>query len=125
MLIVDDDAELCDSLVMLLQESGFDVRGATRLDEALQALRDRPADLIVCDWLMPDGGAADLAARLEADGLPPIPILAMTGMSPGDLPPEFQGRVLAKPFGVPELLEAIRPLQAALEGTATPDGSRP
>lgn len=125
-LIVDDDAELCDSLVLLLQDAGFDARCATRLDDAVQAIRTRPADLILCDWVMPDGGAADLAGRMAAEGLPEAPIVAMTGMSSGDLPPEFQDRMLPKPFGLPELLARIRPLRAATEGGgAAPDETSP
>lgn len=123
-LIVDDDAELCDSLMLLLQDAGFDARCATRLDDAVQALRERPVDLILCDWLMPDGGAADLGQRLVTEGLPAVPILAMTGMSSEDLPPEFHDRVLPKPFGLSELLARIAPLRAAIEGTGAP-GERP
>ena len=113
-LVVDDDAEIRESLRELLEEEGFPVIFAGNGAEALEKLAARPTlRAVILDVLMPvmDGHefAHQLQRHAEAANVPIVPIIAMTaGRSKAG--PAFSAacRVLQKPFRVAELLTALR-----------------
>lgn len=111
MLIVDDDLDLCESIALLLQDAGKDARACSTIDSAVEEARARWTDLILCDWSMPSGGAAELARRLDQEAIRYGSLMVMTGLSPEDLPPEFRHRILPKPFGLSQLLKLVQGLQ--------------
>ncbi|MGE5413450.1 MAG: PAS domain S-box protein, partial [Syntrophomonadaceae bacterium] len=49
LLVVEDDPDTGAALRMLLEESGFDVRGAHSVASAIAAFRERPADILLTD----------------------------------------------------------------------------
>jgi two-component system NtrC family response regulator len=57
-LLVEDERPQRELIGEILERDGFEVRGAGTVDEALAALDEHPADLVLCDWRMPgrDGG---------------------------------------------------------------------
>lgn len=59
-LIVDDDADFCESLAEVLSEVALDVRSAHSAAQAFQLLKDERVDLLVTDQCMPDMKGTDL-----------------------------------------------------------------
>ena len=80
-LVVDDEAVLCQSVEKILQRKGHQVKGATAVADAL-ALMDagNRYDLIVADLMMPQAGGVDLLKAVQVSW-PEIPVLIITGFS--------------------------------------------
>jgi len=66
-LVVDDDARLCEVLGEFLQEEGFQVLMAYDGRQALAVLRANPVDLLILDINMPELGGATLVHMLRTD----------------------------------------------------------
>jgi CheY-like chemotaxis protein len=66
-LIVDDYADTVESLALILQGDGHDVRTARGGTEALALLFDWQPDVAILDLLMPEIDGIDLADRLCAE----------------------------------------------------------
>ncbi len=66
-LVVDDDARLCDVLAEFLEEDGYAVAVAHDGREALVVLRAKPIDLLILDINMPELGGASLVQMLRTD----------------------------------------------------------
>ena len=59
--VVDDHEMVADSLLLAL-DSASDLRGvgrATTVEEARQMLAERPVDVVVVDYRLPDGTGAE------------------------------------------------------------------
>ncbi len=52
-LVVDDDPEMSTIIQKVLLRENYEVRTASNGQEALDAMREQPADVIVADWKMP------------------------------------------------------------------------
>lgn len=67
-LVVDDHQMFADSLIRLLDdEADFSVTGTARtIAEAIDAVRDRPPDVVVVDYRLPDGDGATAVRQLRA-----------------------------------------------------------
>jgi two-component system response regulator MprA len=112
-LLAEDDRAVRDSLRRALELEGYDVGAVTNGAEALDALRERPADLLLLDVSMPilDGLTVCRVLRSERNR---IPILMLTART------ETSDRVagldagaddyLPKPFDLDELLARMRAL---------------
>lgn len=66
-IIVVDDVELTTRMLCsALQQVGFtDVRSALSADQVLDLIRDRPADVVLADWIMPDIDGLALTTRIR------------------------------------------------------------
>ena len=53
-LVVDDEPNIVDLLAQILQDEGYQVKGAYNGKEALHVLESTPQDIILLDLLMPD-----------------------------------------------------------------------
>ena len=111
-LIADDDADLRDILRSILEPDGFDVSEASDGKLALQAIRTRPPDLVILDYMMPGMTGPQICERLKQDTvLRHLPIILLTGKS------EIHDKVyginagaddyLVKPFEPQELLARV------------------
>lgn len=110
-LVVDDNDDVRDNVVACLEAKGFGCWSAASADQALELLRREGAapELVLTDLTMP-GLAVDrfLAALDAAPATSGLPVLVMTGACERDLPGWLEPeQVLAKPFTVPRLLEAV------------------
>jgi CheY-like chemotaxis protein len=87
LLVVDDDEAVLALLRTKLERTGrYDVLTAGGGNEALQRVRERRPDLIVCDIDMPDMDGGALAAALK-EGLTTrtLPVVFLSGLvSPQD-----------------------------------------
>jgi DNA-binding response OmpR family regulator len=107
LLVVEDDAALCESIADLLRVSGYHVDTARDGEAALRLLREAPRpDAILLDVILPRMTADRLLHSMDDALWPRPPVVLMTGMVEvaGALP---GGDVLVKPFDVDELLERL------------------
>jgi len=77
-LVVDDEARMCESLRELLTGAGYDVTTTQSATDALKRLKKESFDLVITDIKMPDfSGLEVLRAAKEAD--PELEVILMTG----------------------------------------------
>ena len=65
-LIIDDEAEIRESLQTLLELEGYDVSAAANGEQGLAQLGERPFDLVLLDLAMPDRNGLELIPELRA-----------------------------------------------------------
>jgi two-component system, response regulator RegA len=70
-LVVEDDARLCRTLVNALQPWSSETRSAGTVEEARRQLLDFRPELLVVDFMLPDGTATHLLASVR--GVVPLP----------------------------------------------------
>ena len=59
-LVVDDDRDFRESLCLLVEREGFEVRQAGTLAEARERIHESPADVVLVDLGLPDGNGLEL-----------------------------------------------------------------
>jgi signal transduction histidine kinase len=112
-LVVEDEAALGAAVAESLVDAGYVVDRAGDGDEALQRVRGRAYDLIICDLKMPRVDGMTFYRRLEGDA-PDLTrrILFVTGDVAGTEAERFLEetgcRWLAKPFRLKDLLRTAR-----------------
>ncbi len=108
-LLVDDDAEICEFLETLLELEGIETRVAPTADEALAALPGAAAVLL--DVAMPDVDGLELCRRMRAAGFRG-PVLVVSARAGPDLPRKAAeagaNGFVRKPFDNAELVAKIR-----------------
>jgi response regulator of citrate/malate metabolism len=79
-LIVEDDALVAEVHASYVERvSGFEVAGvAHRATEAFEMLRDRPIDLVLLDFHLPDAQGLDLLRLVRARSTKPVDVIAVT-----------------------------------------------
>ncbi len=76
-LIIDDEAEIRESLQTLLEMDGYEVDSAGSGEEGLNRLGDRSFDLVLLDLALPDRNGLDLLAELHGQA-PQIAVIMIT-----------------------------------------------
>lgn len=109
-LIVDDEFGLAELMSEILNDRGFQTAIAINGELGLQALRERRADLVVLDVMMPVLSGPEMRQQMLADpALAPIPVVLMTALLeavPRDQLDSYVA-VLQKPFPPDKLFEAV------------------
>ncbi len=111
-LIVEDEGYLRDLFMDVLSERGFEVRTASRAEEAVTLIKDNGFDAIITDIKMPGGGGMELY-RYVADKQPGLTgrMLFVTGDTLSWETKSFLTTTeciyLEKPFRINDLLEAL------------------
>ena len=83
-LVVDDSADTLDLIALILEQYKAQVRTATSVDEALQAIAQVKPDVLISDIGMPDQDGYSLIHQvriLEGDGGKQIPAVALTAFA--------------------------------------------
>lgn len=112
-LIIDDEEDYRIIVQDVLRGAGFDVRAARDGEEGLRMLKERPADVVLVDWMMPkmDGERFCRAMRAEP-GLKDVPVVMLTVKQTADEELEALhfgvDDFLVKPFQAAELLARVR-----------------
>jgi len=109
-LVVDDDASLCELLRMHLSAAGYEVNTAHDAISAGYQVLKNPPDLILSDINMPYMDGFEFVAALKADAtLPYIPVIFLTSVEDGDSRGKELGAVgyLTKPVRADRLLELV------------------
>jgi signal transduction histidine kinase/DNA-binding response OmpR family regulator len=123
-LVVDDDAALCDVLVRMLHDAGHETRIALHGDQALATLQHGSIDVVVCDMLMPEKEGLETIAEMRRRR-PALPIVAMSGALRGETYTSMAVKLgavaeLRKPFSSAELLDVIERALGARVPPLTP-----
>jgi CheY-like chemotaxis protein len=112
-LVADDEPVIADTLVMILNQSGFEARAVYSGENAFEsAVAFRP-DMLISDVIMADLNGIDAAIRIRAL-LPRIKILLFSGQAAtADLLEKarargFEFEILAKPVHPQDLLTKLR-----------------
>jgi CheY-like chemotaxis protein len=112
-LVVDDHATNLRLIGGVLESQGYSHLTADNGETALRLLEQAQFDLVLLDIQMPGLSGTEVAKRIRANPkTSSLKLIAVTALAmPGDreeiLCAGFDGYV-AKPFKIPELLEAIR-----------------
>lgn len=110
-LVVDDDQALVSAISRDLRSNGFDVCSADSVDAALVALAQQPTDVVITDLRMAEADGIDLLLAVRESGFKCRPILMSAYATARDHQKAMElgaVRVLCKPFGSQELLDAIQ-----------------
>ena len=119
-LVVEDDANMRESLEVYLTLLGHRAHLATDLASALQVASEERFDALLCDLRLPDGDGCRLLRQLDQTGHRPPAVVSMS-LSDG---PEaaalsqaagFQGH-LVKPFTPQQLEKALAQAASAVRG---------
>jgi len=77
-IVIDDEKRMCDSLMALLSDDGYQVKAFQDSPEAAAAIRSEKVDLVITDIKMPEmDGLQILQVVKEVDE--DIPVILMTG----------------------------------------------
>ena len=116
MLVVDDDSDICSNVVKAMSETGVEVEYVTSGEEALAKIasapkHQKPYDLILLDWYMPDMDGMETARRIRQDKTHEIPIMLLTAYDWEDIGTQAMDigidHFLQKPFFVSNFKEAV------------------
>ena len=84
-LIIEDDASVCELLFSSLTKSGYRVSATHNGETALTVIEDDPPDLVVLDLNLPGMSGLDVCRLMRQDPwLSKIPVLMLTGKSEED-----------------------------------------
>ena len=112
-LVIDDEAPVRTLLSTMLQSAGHEVVEASRGREGLWLYRQRSADLVIVDLLMPELSGLDTILEFTREFMN-VKVVAISGVANGDQLLLSTARLLGarqslrKPFGIEELLCAVR-----------------
>lgn len=106
-LVVDDEQIVHESVRRILEEEGYRVASAVRVDQALEKLKNESFDLALTDLMMPDRSGMDVIETIAEDH-PNTGVVMLTGFATVDSAVESMklGALdyLPKPFTPEELL---------------------
>ena len=116
-LVVDDNVQAADSLVKLMNKIGDRAEAVYSGAAALAHKQLAEFDVILLDIGMPHMDGYEVIRALHARGIPPPPVIALTGYGLREdkqkaLDAGFSAH-LTKPVGIKELSEAFRAVLAA------------
>lgn len=77
-LVVDDEDDYRDTLVKRMRKRNFSVRGARGGQEALEMMKETPADLVLLDMRMPGMNGLQTLLALKQNH-PAIRVILVTG----------------------------------------------
>jgi DNA-binding response OmpR family regulator len=109
-LVIDDDAELCDLLLEYLQAESFTVSLAHDGPQGLEAALAGEADLVVLDVMLPGINGFEVLRRIRTRSTVPVIMLTARGEDVDRIVGLEIGAddYLAKPFNPRELVARIR-----------------
>lgn len=109
-LLVDDEIEFMQTLVKRMKKRGLNVQGVKSGEEALDALEENPAHVVVLDVKMPGMSGIEVLKAIK-QRMPQIEVIMLTGHASLEL--AMQGMesgaydYLMKPMDLDELLYKI------------------
>ena len=123
-LIVEDEPAVREMISFVLKQSGYEALEAENADEARRCLADRPADLILMDWMLPGTSGVELTRELKQDALTrDIPVIMLTAR--GEEDDKVRGLMcgaedyVPKPFSPRELTAWIKVILRRVARLAT------
>ena len=112
-LVVEDEEAIREMLMIVLQQSGFEVMAAADAKEAQRVLEQNKTDLILLDWMLPGISGVEWARRLKKENVyRDVPIILLTAR--GEEEDKVRGLeigaddYMTKPFSPNELMARIK-----------------
>ena len=107
-LVVDDEKGVRDIVARTLDRHGCKVTSSVSGEEAMQLLASSELDFVVTDVVMPGMSGTDLVSAMRTAGHHQA-VLLMSGHTGDNMLPSEAGalRLLRKPFGSEELIDAV------------------
>ena len=109
--LIDDDPRMLRVLTLLLETEGFDIRGFTAPEIALDHLRDHGADAVITDLGMPGIDGVELCRRVrdaKGDDAPPFVLHTGSAYAVGPSERSLFAAVIEKPCRLDQMLSTIR-----------------
>ena len=109
-LVVDDEADLCEILQFDLEDIGYQTLTASQAHEALEQISSHHVDLIVSDIRMPGGDGIFLLDSLREKDPSAPPIVFVSGFADITIDEAYHrgvNSVFSKPLATEKLLEYI------------------
>ena len=113
-LIIDDEPQIRSMIRLILERSGYTVIEASDGIEGIRRFREKPADLIITDLIMPNKDGIGMIIELKKE-FPDVKIVAMSGGGLNRPEGYLRGAqklgaacTLSKPINRQELLRVVR-----------------
>jgi DNA-binding response OmpR family regulator len=122
-LVVDDDRALRHALTALLQAAGYRTDQAGDGPEALDKLRQQPADVMLLDIGLPGMSGLDVLAHARAVSSPPRVVMMTADDTPEALLQSFRGQAhwfVRKPFAPARMVDVVNDVLRASAVAALP-----
>jgi len=120
-LVIDDDAEVCEFLKLTLEKTRkYDVVATTSGSEGLKLAEVHQPNLVLLDIMMPEMSGAEVAEKLvKNEKTCDIPIAFITGLLTKDDVEKRQGFIhgflfISKPVTPKELIEQVESVLAVI-----------
>jgi CheY-like chemotaxis protein len=124
-LVVDDDPAICELIAAVLVDEGYDVATVPDGPSALAHIAVSLPHVIILDYAMPTMSGGDVLAHLSRQELQHVPVIVVSASIYAERAhAEGASYVIAKPFALPSLLQAIRACvttERPLPDTRVPD----
>jgi DNA-binding response OmpR family regulator len=104
-LVADDEKLIADTLVLILNQAGFEARAVYACHQALEVAPSFEPDVLISDVLMGEWNGVDAAAEMRT-GLPDLRVLLLTGQSASA---EVLAKSKARELGFEVLVKPIHP----------------
>src|SRR3990167_1007742 len=123
-MILEDDVWIADLLKQIVHSlrPGTQVVCHPSLGKAVNDWQSRAADLLICDWNLPDGPGTTLLERVRQDDQQ-VPLVMVTGRADRDSVLAVRSlrisAFISKPFQVPKVLECLDRLLPAFSDAPT------
>ncbi|WP_234637032.1 response regulator [Delftia tsuruhatensis] len=119
-LYVEDNADLRETIGLLMEADGRTVTSCATAEQALELDSSLPFDVVVSDVSLPGLSGTDLARRLLAEDAQRWIVLC-SGYDLGHYPATWgpQVRTLLKPFEIEDLEALLGSIQGSLHSSAT------
>ena len=106
-LIIDDEASICESLSGVLEDEGYSVNTAPSGEEGIRVMASEPIDLVFLDILMPGGMDGIETLKRIKHHTPDVEVVMVSGHGTFDLALEA-GQLGARDFlGKPLSLDTV------------------
>jgi CheY-like chemotaxis protein len=112
-LVVDDERRIADTLVIILNQNGFEASAVYTGKDAVERARISKPDLVISDVIMPDMNGIDTAIKIR-NILPRCKILLFSGQAAtADLLEQARAQghqfdIVAKPVHPQDLLAKLK-----------------
>ena len=134
-LVVDDDMAVCRILQRMLADERYQVQVCQSVANALAAIEEKPFDVYVMDYKLPDGTGLDVAERIRSKKSE-APIIIISGYDPSAVSLRAErlhiSDIIEKPFSRETICNAVKKAigfstngdqpntEVATQGTADP-----
>ncbi|MEK6960444.1 MAG: response regulator [Nanoarchaeota archaeon] len=112
-MVVDDEADIRDTVEEVLKKNGYDVITAVSADDCLNKLKSATPDLILLDIMMPGTPVRIAAPKMKAK----IAFLSVVRVSEAEKEDLLKSKnvvgFVQKPFDIDELLKKVKKLTEA------------